>query len=208
MMKLLERHKVVLRLRRYFISGLLVWIPILVTVIVIKFLIDLFDKTLSLLPTKYQPDALLGFHLPGLGLIIILTIIVITGLIAANYVGNQFVKSFDAVVSRIPLVRTIHSGVKQILETVISSKGKSFRKVLLVQYPLPGMWSLAFQTGNGNTEVEKALEASNLVSLFIPMTPNITSGFLIIVPQHEVIELNMTIDQALKFIISLGVVQT
>lgn len=202
-----KRKQLVFRLRRYFISGLLFWIPIFVTVIVIKFLIDIFDNTLLLLPESYRPDAMIGFHIPGLGLIIILLVILVTGIFVANYLGKKLIRTWDALLSRIPLVRTIHNGVKQILETIISSNGKSFRKVYLVQYPLPGMWTLAFETGDGSSEIELTLASQNLISLFIPMTPNITSGFLIMMDRKDVLELNMSIDQALKFIISLGVVQ-
>lgn len=192
--------------RRYFISGLLVWLPIWVTFLVIKFLVDLLDSSLLLIPAAYRPDALLGFHLPGIGVIIILGVIFLTGLIAANYFGLRIVEFWDAIVGRIPLVRTVHAGVKKVLQTLFTPGGESFRKVLLVEYPRAGMWSLAFQTGDSTPEVEKSL-GEPMVSLFIPTTPNPTSGFLMMVPRKNVIELTMSVEQALKFVISLGVMQ-
>lgn len=194
-------------IRRYFISGLLVWLPILVTVFVVKFLVDLLDKILLLLPVAYRPDALIGFHIPGIGVLIILVIIFMTGAFAANILGRQFVALWDAIIGRIPLVRTIYTGVKQVVQTVFSPGGQSFRKVLLVEYPREGMWTLAFQTGDALPEVEKAIDGEAMVSLFVPTTPNPTSGFLLMVPRKKVIELNMSVEQALKFVISLGVVQ-
>lgn len=194
-------------LRKYFISGLLIWIPIWATIVVITFLIGIFDNIISLLPRAYRPDAILGFHIPGIGIIITLSVIVLTGAAAANFAGKQLVRIWDAMVNRIPLVRTIHSSVKQILETFIKSSGPSFRKVLLVEFPQAGVWSIAFQTSDHLPEINNTLQQHNLISVFIPMTPNISSGFLVMLDKTKVVELNMSIDQALKFVISLGVVQ-
>lgn len=192
--------------RKYFISGLLVWLPILVTVVVIKFLVDLLSRWLLLLPAAYQPDVLLGFHLPGVGVIITVAIITITGLLAANIVGRRLVDMGDRIVGRIPLVRSIYTGVKQVTDTVFTPGGQSFRKVLLVQYPCEGVWSMAFQTGEMNKDIEAALGSEPMVSYFIPTTPNPTSGFLMMAPRSMVKELDISVDQALKFVISLGVV--
>jgi uncharacterized membrane protein len=194
-------------IRKYFLSGLLVWLPIWVTILVIKFLVDILDNTLSLLPYQYQPDTLIGFHIPGIGVLITLLVIFITGLIVANFIGRRLVLIGDAIIARIPLVRTIYTSVKQVLQTLFTPGGQSFRKVLLVEYPRAGMWSLAFQTGDGTAEVVKALKNEMMVSVFIPTTPNPTSGFLMMVPRKDVIELEMSVDQALKFVISLGVMQ-
>ncbi len=194
-------------LRRYFISGLLVWLPIWVTILVIKFLVDILSNTLSLLPHQYQPDALLGFHVPGIGVLITLVVIFLTGLIVANFIGRRLVLIGDAIIAHIPLVRTIYASVKQVLQTLFTPGGQSFRKVLLVEYPRVGMWSIAFQTGDGTAEVVNTLNGEAMVSLFIPTTPNPTSGFLMMVPRKDVIELEMSVDQALKFVISLGVMQ-
>jgi len=193
-------------MRKYFISGLLVWLPIWVTLLVIKFLVDLLSKSLLLLPPQFQPDVLLGVHIPGIGMIITLAVIFLTGVFAANVIGRWFVALGDATMARIPLVRTVYTGVKQVTQTLFSPGGQSFRKVLLVEYPCPGVWSVAFQTGEVGKAIEGALDET-MVSYFIPTTPNPTSGFLMMAPRSKVIELEMSVDQALKFVISLGVVQ-
>lgn len=194
-------------LRNYFISGLLVWLPIWVTFVVINFLVDILSKSLLLLPPDYQPDALLGFHVPGAGVILTVAVIFSTGVFAANFIGRWFVMLGDAMMARIPLVRTVYTGVKQVTQTLFSPGGQSFRKVLLVEYPCAGVWSLAFQTGEVGKEIEGTLGSEPMVSYFIPTTPNPTSGFLMMAPKSKVIEMNMSVDQALKYVISLGVVQ-
>jgi uncharacterized membrane protein len=194
-------------LRRYFISGLLFWLPIWATYVVIKFLVDILNNSVSLMPHPYQPDVLLGFHVPGIGVFISLVVILVTGLLVANFLGRKLVGLWESIVTRIPLVRTVYTGVKQVLDTLFSPGGQSFRKVLLVEYPREGMWSLAFQTGDGTDEVEHSVNEGEMVSLFIPTTPNPTSGFLMLIPRKKVIELKMSVEQALKYVISLGVVQ-
>ena len=191
-------------IRKYFLSGLLVWLPIWVTLLVIKFLVDLLSKSLLLLPLQFQPDVLLGMHIPGIGVIITLAIIFLTGVFAANIVGRWLLAMGDAIMSHIPLVRTVYTGVKQVTQTLFSPGGQSFRKVLLVEYPCAGVWSIAFQTGEVNKTVEATLGQSAMVSYFIPTTPNPTSGFLMMAPRSKVIELDMSVDQALKFVISLA----
>lgn len=193
-------------LRTYFISGLLVWLPIWVTLLVIKFLVDLLSKSLLLLPPELQPDVLLGFHVPGIGVIITLAVIFLTGVFAANFIGRSLLALGDAIMARIPLVRTVYTGVKQVTQTLFTPGGQSFRKVLLVEYPCAGVWSIAFQTGEVSKELEGPLN-QRMVSYFIPTTPNPTSGFLMMAPKSKVIELDMSVDQALKYVISLGVVQ-
>lgn len=193
-------------IRRYLIAGLLVWLPLWVTLLIIRFVVDLLDQTVSLLPTAYQPQHLVGFNIPGLGVILSLAVLVFTGMLMANFVGKWLVQVWEALLSRIPLVRTIYAGAKKILETMFSPGGQSFRKVLLVEYPRKGMWSVAFQTGNGAEVINQAAQG-DMVTLFIPTTPNPTSGFLMMVPKEEVIELVMSVDEALKYVISLGVLQ-
>lgn len=195
------------RLRSYFLAGLLLWLPIWVTLLVIRFMVDIFSNTLLLLPARFQPDFLFGRHIPLLGFVIIIMIIFLTGLFAGNFVGRKLVAATNALIARIPLVNSLYKSVKQVSDTLFTPGGQSFRKVLLVEYPREGLWSLAFQTGDGTKEVSDCLNEPDMVSLFIPTTPNPTSGFLMISPRSKVIELNMTVDQALKFIISLGVVQ-
>lgn len=194
-------------IRKYFISGLLVWLPIWVTLLVFKFLVDLLSKSLLLLPPDYQPDKLLGFHVPGMGVVITVGVILLTGIFAANFLGRRFVALGDGIMARIPLVRTIYTGVKQVTQTLFTPGGQSFRKVLLVEYPCAGVWSIAFQTGEVSKEIENALGQGPMVSYFIPTTPNPTSGFLMMAPKSKVVEMDMSVDQALKFVISLGVVR-
>ncbi|HTM64576.1 MAG TPA: DUF502 domain-containing protein [Gammaproteobacteria bacterium] len=193
-------------LRNCFISGLLVWLPVVVTVVVFKFLIDLLSKSLLLLPTHYQPDFLIGFHIPGIGMMITLAVILTTGIFARNIIGGKLVEYGDRLMARIPLVRSIYTGVKQVTQTLFTPGGQSFRKVLLVEYPLEGIWTIAFQTGEVNKEVEGHINET-MVSYFVPTTPNPTSGFLLMAPRSRVKELNMSVEQALKLVISLGVVQ-
>lgn len=193
-------------LRRSIIAGLLVWLPIWVTLLVLKFIVDILNSSLQLLPSKYQPDVLLGFHVPGIGVILSILIILFTGFLVTNFLGKKLVHLGEAIVKKIPLVRTIYMATKQVMETVLSSKGESFRQVLLVEYPRKGLWSVAFQTGNSAEEIQNHV-GEKMVTIFIPTTPNPTSGFLMVVPKKDVVELEMSVDQALKFIISLGVVQ-
>lgn len=194
-------------IRKYLISGLLVWLPVIITVVIIKFLVDLLSKSLLLLPPEWQPDKLLGVHIPGIGVMLTLLVIFLTGLIAANFIGRRLVQFGDSMMTRIPLVRSVYTGVKQVTETLFQPGGQSFRKVLLVEYPCPGIWSMAFQTGEVSHDIEGALGGEKMVSYFIPTTPNPTSGFLMMAPKNKVKELDISVDQALKFVISLGVVQ-
>jgi uncharacterized membrane protein len=193
-------------LKAYLLTGLVVWIPILVTIGVLRFIIDLLDKTMALLPKAYQSEQLIGYHIPGLGVLLSLGILMLTGLVATNFLGQRLVHWGEALLARIPLVRSIYNAVKQVMNAVLSSNSQAFRRVLLVEYPRRGMWSVAFQTGAANKEINAQTE-DELVAVFIPTTPNPTSGFLMMVPKQEVRELAMSVDEALKFIISLGVVQ-
>ena len=192
-------------IKKYFFSGLLILAPIWVTLMVIDFLLHAFDKVIALLPAAYQPEALFGFPIPGLSLLIILLLILLIGVLASNVFGNYLVALWDRFLARIPLVRTIHTGVKQVMQAVLSSEKLAFRKVLLVEYPRAGMWSIAFQTSNGISEINKNA-GQDLITVFIPTTPNPTSGFLLLLPAKDAIELNMSVDSALKLVISLGVI--
>lgn len=194
-------------LRGYLLAGLVVWLPILVTIGVLRFIIDLLDNTLALIPKGYKPDQLIGVHIPGLGVILSLVLLLATGIFATNFFGQRLVSWGEALLSKIPLVRSIYNAVKQVMNTVFSTNSEAFRKVLLVEYPRKGLWSLAFQTGSVSTEINSKLN-DEMLSLFIPTTPNPTSGFLLMLPKREAVELNMSIDEALKLIISLGVMQT
>jgi uncharacterized membrane protein len=190
-------------LRRYLMAGLLVWIPLGVTIIVVKMLIGLLDRSMLLVPQQYRPEQLFGVSIPGLGVIVAVVVVLFTGVIVANLFGRKLVALWESLLSRIPLVSSVYSAVKQIAETMFSSSGQSFRKVLLVEYPRKGMWTLAFQTG---TEVGEAQckTGRNVINIYVPTTPNPTSGFFIMVPKEDVIELEMSVDEGLRMIISMG----
>lgn len=191
-------------LRRYLLTGLVVWLPLLITVGVLRFIIDLLD---NLVPQAYQPEQLLGHHIPGVGVIISLALLLLTGMFATNYLGQRFVAWGDAALSKIPLVRSIYNTVKQVIDALFATNSEAFRKVVLIEYPRKGSWSMAFQTGGATSEMnQKANE--DMISVFIPTTPNPTSGFLLMVPKKDAVELDMSIDAALKYIISLGVMQS
>ncbi len=195
-----------LLIRRYLLAGLVVWLPVLATFGILSFIVELLDKTLSLIPKAYQPEQLFGFQIPGLGVLLSLLLLFVTGLLATNFLGQRFVIWSESVLERIPLVRSIYNASKQVIQAIFATNSQAFRKVLLVEYPRKGMWTIAFQTGVGNAMVDKELGAE-MLSIFIPTTPNPTSGFLMMVPKSEVREVAMTIDEALKFIISLGMMQ-
>ena len=194
-----------LRMRRYLFTGLIIWVPLGVTIFVFQLFIGMTDQLLTVLPRSWQPDSLLGFHIWGQGVIIALAILLLTGFLASNYLGRLFFGLGAELMEHIPVVRSVYSAVKQISETLFTNKGKSFRKVVLIRYPNKDTWSLAFQTGDTLGELnEKA--PGHVVSVFVPTTPNPTSGFLLMVPEQDVIELEMSVDEALTMIISLGVI--
>jgi uncharacterized membrane protein len=193
-------------LKRYFITGLLIWVPLVITIWVLSLLVGTLDGILTLLPPQYRPDAWLGMHIPGLGAILVLAIILITGVVMANYFGRQLLVFWESLLSHIPVVKSIYSSVKQVSDTLFSGSGEAFRKVLLVRYPHPEAWSIAFQT-NVPGEVNAKLDA-DYVAVFIPTTPSPVNGFYFYVKKSETIELDISVDLALKYIISMGVVST
>ena len=192
-------------LRRYLVAGLLVWIPLGVTIFILRVLIGLMDRTLLLIPQQYRPEEWFGFTIPGLGLILTLLVLLITGLLAANIVGRSMVGLWESMLDRIPVVRSVYSAAKNFAEIVFSDSGQSFKKVLLIEYPRKGVYSLAFQTATNLGEVQ-GRTGEEMICTFVPTTPNPTSGYIIILPKKDIIELDMEIDEALKMIISLGVV--
>lgn len=192
-------------LRRYLVAGLLVWIPLGVTVFILRVLIGLMDRTLLLIPAQYRPEEWLGFTVPGLGLLLTVLVLLVTGLLAANIVGRSMVGLWESLLDRIPVVRSVYSAAKNFAEIVFSDSGQSFKKVLLIEYPRKGVYSLAFQTATNLGEVQ-ARTGEEMICTFVPTTPNPTSGYIIIVPKKDIIELDMEIDEALKMIISLGVI--
>jgi uncharacterized membrane protein len=192
-------------LRKYFITGLLIWIPLIITIWVLKVIFDALDASLLLLPLSFQTESWLGVHIPGLGALLTLVIVLATGVFATNFFGAQLVQLWHDVLNRIPVVNSIYSSVKQISDTLFSSSGQAFRKALLVQWPHEGMWTIAFLTGTPGGDVLNHLPPDCL-SVYVPTTPNPTGGYFVIVQRSKVIELDMTVDQALKYIISMGVV--
>jgi len=191
-------------LRRYLVAGMLVWLPILATLWVITFIVGLMDSILTWLPLSLQPQALFGFRLPGVGIIVALVVLLGTGLIVSNLVGRRLVQYWDGVIRRIPLVRSIHGGVKSFAESVFS-QSNSFRKVVMIQYPRAGVWSIGFITSEDVAEIHHKTGVPH-ACVYIPTTPNPTSGFIVMVPSSEVVELQMTVDSAMKMIITCGVV--
>jgi len=193
------------RFRRYIVAGILVWLPLGLTILLLRFAIGLMDRSLLLLPPQYRPEALLGFHIPGLGAVLTIVLLLLTGVLAANFVGRAFMGGWESLMDRIPVVRSIYSAAKNFAEIVFSDSSNAFKNVLLVEYPRKGIYSIAFQTSSQLGEVQ-GRTGEEVVGCFVPTTPNPTSGFIIIVPKKDVTVLDMDVDEALRMIISLGVV--
>ncbi len=189
-------------MKRYFIAGLLVWVPLAVTIWLIRFLVTTMD---GVLPEWMIPDVIERQHIPGMGLVAVLLLVFATGVLAANFIGERLVRWWEMLLARIPIVRTIYSSVKQVSDTILSPNGQAFRKAVLVQYPRQGSWTIAFLTGAPGPGVTEHLPGEH-VSVYVPTTPNPTSGFFLLMPKREVVELDMTVDAALKYIVSMGVV--
>lgn len=192
-------------LKKYFITGLLIWIPLAITVWVLALIVRTMDQSLLLLPATIRPETLLGIYIPGIGALLTLLIVLITGLITTNILGQRLVRFWEGILARIPVVKSIYYSVKQISDTVFSGNGDAFRKVLLVRFPHPQAWSVAFQTGVPANEVISETK-EDLVSVFIPTAPSPVNGFFFFVKKQDTIELDMSVDDALKYIVSMGVV--
>lgn len=192
-------------LRRWFVAGLLVWVPLGVTIFIMGFLVRLFNSSLLLLPARYDPQRWLGFPLPGLGVVLGLVVVLVTGFLAANIAGRRVLALIESLLERIPLVRSVYGGVKRLTESVFADDNESFRRVLLVEYPRRDMWTLAFQTGTTVSEVQSRT-AKDVITVYIPTTPNPTSGFVVMLPREDVIPLDMSVEDGLRMIISMGVV--
>jgi len=191
--------------KKYFITGLLIWIPLAITIWVLKLVVDVLDQSLRLLPAALHTENWLGVHIPGLGAILTVLIVFLTGVFATNFFGAHLVELWHEILHRIPVVNSIYSSVKQISDTLFSSSGQAFRKALLVQWPQEGMWTIAFLTGTPGAGVAKHLPPDS-VAVYVPTTPNPTGGYFVIIARKNVIELDMSVDQALKYVISMGVV--
>lgn len=192
--------------KRYLIAGLLLWLPLGVTIAALIFLVNFFDRSLLLLPADYRPEALLGFNIPGLGILLSLGMILLTGMLVANFLGSKMIRIWESFLARIPLVRSIYLAVKQIAEAVFGSGDQTFQKAYMVQYPRVGLWTIAFQTSTQMGEAQARTGLNEVVNLFVPTTPNPTSGFFIMASRNEIIELDLNVDDALKMVISGGVV--
>lgn len=192
-------------MKQYFITGLLVLVPLVITVWVLKTLIGVMDQSLLLLPEAWHPHTLFGRDIPGLGAILTVVIVLTTGVVATNFFGKQLIALWENMLNRVPFVKSIYSSVKQVSDTLFSDSGNAFRKAVLVQYPRQGSWTIAFLTGTPGGDVNNHLHGE-YVSIYVPTTPNPTSGFFLMMPKTDVIELEMSVDEALKYIISMGVV--
>ena len=192
-------------IKKYIVAGLLVWLPLAVTVFIVKLVVDLLDNIILLLPPDYQPAIILGFSIPGFGIVLAISTLLVTGMFAANLFGRRLFGLWEAILNRIPLVRSIYNSVKQISTTILDANGKSFRKVVMLQYPRKGIWSIGFLT-NEYVSVNIEGRNENLVAVFVSTTPNPTSGFILMMPHDEIIDLDMTVEEGFKFIISMGVI--
>jgi uncharacterized membrane protein len=192
-------------LRKWLFTGLLVIVPGVITIAVLNWIVGTLDQTLQILPGAWQPDKLLGFHIPGFGVLLTLLILLVVGATASNFAGRKLVQLGDGLVSRIPVVRSIYSSVKQVSDTLFSESGNAFRTAVLVQWPREGVWTVAFITGTPNGEVAAYLR-DEFVSVYVPTTPNPTGGYFVMVRKSDCVELDMSVDAALKYIISMGVV--
>jgi uncharacterized membrane protein len=192
-------------LKKYFITGLLIWIPLAITAWVLAMIVRIMDQSLLLLPVGLQPETLLGLYIPGIGAILTLLVVLISGLVATNIIGQRLVRFWEGVLARIPVVKSLYYSVKQISDTLFSGSGEAFRKVLLVRYPHPGAWSVAFLTSQPAPTIAGRLDDEH-VGVFIPTTPSPVNGFFFFVKKSDTIELDMSVDEALKYIISMGVV--
>ncbi len=192
-------------MKKYLITGLLIWVPLVITLWVLSLLVDTLDQSLLLLPVTWQPRSWIGFHIPGLGALLTLAVVLATGVFAANILGQRLVLYWEGLLARIPIFKSLYFSVKQVSDTLFSSSGLAFRKALLVQYPRQGSWTIAFLTGQPGGDVTNYLKGE-YVSVYVPTTPNPTSGFFLMMPAADVVELDISVDAALKYIISMGVV--
>lgn len=193
------------KLRKYIITGLLIWVPLGITIFVIKLLVDLMDKTILLLPPAWRPENLFGFDVPALGIVISAMIIFITGFFLTNFAGRRLIRFWESILDRIPLVRSIYSSVKQVTQTILSTDNDTFNEVLLIQYPRKGIWTLCFKTSDSPKSFNEATD-DELITVFVPTTPNPTSGFILFIPKKDVKKMDIDVEDALKLVMSLGVV--
>lgn len=194
-------------LKKYLITGVLVWTPIAVTVWVIGYIISATDQLAALIPAQWQPERYLGFHLPGTGFLVAVVVLLITGVFAANMLGRKILEGWDLLLGRIPVVKSIYSSVKKVSESLLSDNARSFQTPVLIPFPQPNIWTIAFVSGEVPQAVAQALpEPTDYVSVYVPTTPNPTGGYYIMVRRSDIRQFNMSVDEALKYVISLGMV--
>jgi uncharacterized membrane protein len=193
------------KLRTWLFSGLLVLVPLIITLWVLEWVVSTLDQTLRILPKSWHPDQLLGLHIPGFGVIFAFVMVLIIGAMASNFIGNKMVTWWHGLLNRIPVVRSIYSGVKQVSDTLFSEKGNAFHQALLVKWPHEGMWTIAFLTGTPSGDLKSHL-VGDYLSVYVPTTPNPTGGYLVMVKKSDCIELAMSVDEALAYVISMGVI--
>ncbi|HZW23272.1 DUF502 domain-containing protein [Noviherbaspirillum sp.] len=192
-------------MRKYFVTGLLVLVPLAITLWVLNLIIGTLDQSVLLLPARWRPAVLIGLDIPGMGALVTVVFVFLVGVLTRNFIGKQIVHVWERLLNRIPIVSSIYSSVKQVSDTLFSSSGNAFRKAVLVQYPREGSWTIAFLTGTPGGDVKNHL-AGDYISVYVPTTPNPTSGFFLMMPRADAIELDMSVDEALKYIVSMGVV--
>jgi len=192
--------------RKYLITGLLIWLPLGITILILETIIGWMDQSMLLLPPAWRPEALVGFRIPGLGAVLAVLVVLLTGVFARNIVGRRLLVWWEGLLGRIPIVRSIYSSVKQVSDTMLSPKGNAFRKVVLVEFPQRGQWTLAFIVGEPSGMVAESLAAQDWVTVYVPTAPNPTSGYVVMMSADRVRDVDVTVDEALKFHVSLGVV--
>ena len=192
-------------LRKWLLAGLLVVVPVAITVWVLQWIIGTLDRTLLILPEAWHPDRLIGVHIPGFGVLLTLAILLLVGAIASNFVGKRLLDWGDRVVRRVPVVRSIYSSVKQVSDTLFSESGNAFRTAVLVQWPRADVWTIGFVTGTPGGDVANYL-VGDYLSVYVPTTPNPTGGYFVMLRKSDCVELKMSVDDALKYVISMGVV--
>jgi uncharacterized membrane protein len=198
-------HPIMKSIRKWLLAGLLVCVPAGITLWFLNWIISTLDQTLLILPTSWRPDSLIGFHIPGFGVLLALAILLVAGATASNLLGRKLLAWWDRVVHRIPVVGSVYNGVKQVSDTLLADGGKAFRKTVLVQWPREGVWTIAFVTGTPGGDVARYLQGDYL-SVYVPTTPNPTGGYFVMLAHHDCIELDMSVDEALKYIVSMGVI--
>lgn len=191
-------------MKKYLITGLLIWIPLIITLWVLNLAVTTMDSSLLLLPESWRPAAWIGFDIPGFGVLLTLLVVFLTGMLAANILGARLVSMGEGLMARIPVVKSIYTSVKQVSDTLLSSKGEAFRKAVLIRFPHSGAWTVGFLTGSAGAGITRHLQGEH-ISVFVPTTPNPTSGYMLLVPRDQVIDLDMSVEEALKYVISMGV---